>query len=84
MSSPAESNQDQIVPSAVPSGQGNVSENPVPLDLSMNVPTTSAETAVRNVRFSDDIFTIPQVSFLEPTGWFFFSNFSESFLIFDF
>ena len=84
MSSPDKSNQDQIVPSTVPSGQGNVSENPVPLDLSMNVPTTSAETVVRNVRFSDDVFAIPQVSFLEPTGWFFFSNFSESFLIFDF
>ena len=72
MSSPADSNQDQIVQSAVPSSQDDTSENPAPLNLSMNAPSSTAETAVRSVRFSDDVLTMPRIVFLEPTGWFLF------------
>ena len=75
MSSAADLYQDQTVRTASPPVQDDNIGNPAPLDLSTNAPLPTASTTVRNVRFSDDVLTMPQIVFLEPPGWFLFLYF---------
>ena len=65
-------NPEQIVQAASPSAQDDDIETPAPLDLSMNVPQTGTSAPVRNVRFSDNVLTMPQIVFLAQPGWFSF------------
>ena len=63
---------EQIVQAASPSAQDDDIKTPVPLDLSTNVPQTGTSAPVRNVHFSDNVLTMPQIVFLAQPGWFSF------------
>ena len=76
MSSPSDSNQDQIVAPVTTPNQGDIVENPAPLDLSVNPASLPTGPAARTVQFCEYIAEYPRVVFLEPSsGWFSFSNF---------
>ena len=76
MSSPRDSKQDQAAAPVSTPSQGDIVENPAPLDLSVNPVSLPTGPSARTVRFSEYIAEYPRVVFLDPSsGWFSFSNF---------